>query len=652
MPQFFWHPSGALMYQRPDGSAFEVPQDLPGLGQPAGPSPLAGSLPPPALAPETEPPSLAPLPPQELPPAPPPAPEPPPTLTGPSSLTGLGAQPQGATGFAPTFARQEYATAQGADLEARRAEEAARKEAEIQKADAARLADIDKQRAARRLEADKADAAIRTDIEEFKNTKIDPNHMWATASTGRKIAGAISLFIGGFLEPVTGKNSALTIINQAIDRDIDAQKSALQARGEALNQKQSLYARNLARYGDEYQANLVTRAQLLENAKGTLQAQLARFDAPAIRNRGEQAVLGIEQQQNQTLEQMRAQREDERARKAQIGISYGNLALGKRQQTLAERRQAFEEQQTWITRAEKEAVEERARLAAEAVVARGELPPDQAARAVYDATGHLVRSKDGSPALVPDKDRAKDLSGQLAAQDSFKEGFAEYRALVVDGGRQWGFGSDKFWASPQMVKAKAMHKALATQLARSYGGPITESDIATAEEVIGGLFTKTSANPLPALDAYARSKDREITAAVRRNGLPDYNPATEPTHVPVAEEAPPTIKAAPVADLAVQAATATDPSDANKAIDELERRGLAGDPGAELALRNAGARADDPAVTGYLHSAATRARAAELKLRIRREEAEKKARESDRKTVTEERKTRTTLGSGGRISEF
>lgn len=57
-------------------------------------------------------------------------------------------------------------------------------------------------------------------------SEIDPNRFWANKSTGSKIVGALAIALGEVGRSLTGgqSNSALSIINDAIDRDINAQK--------------------------------------------------------------------------------------------------------------------------------------------------------------------------------------------------------------------------------------------------------------------------------------------------------------------------------------------------------------------------------------------------------------------------------------------
>ncbi|HZU82875.1 MAG TPA: hypothetical protein VE987_08170 [Polyangiaceae bacterium] len=78
---------------------------------------------------------------------------------------------------------------------------------------------------------------------------VDPNHYWQSLSTGQRIGAAIAIGLGAFgahaLGPrgSPGENGALGIINDAIGRDIDAQKTNLQKALESTKLRADLSAR-------------------------------------------------------------------------------------------------------------------------------------------------------------------------------------------------------------------------------------------------------------------------------------------------------------------------------------------------------------------------------------------------------------------------
>ena len=107
--------------------------------------------------------------------------------------------------------------------------------------------------------------------EAFMNSKIDPNHYWASKSTGAKISAAIGMMFGGIGAGLThGPNLAVEAVNKAIERDMEAQRSD---QSQAMN----LWKMNREATQNDLQANLLTRNQMLT----AVEAKTRMFQAQA-----------------------------------------------------------------------------------------------------------------------------------------------------------------------------------------------------------------------------------------------------------------------------------------------------------------------------------------------------------------------------------
>lgn len=92
------------------------------------------------------------------------------------------------------------------------------------------------------------------------NGKIDPNRVWSNMGTGNKVMAAIAIALGGASAGLTGKsNPALDVINNAIDKDIEAQKSDLGRQNNLLSSYMSQY-HNLAMAENAAKLHLATVA--------------------------------------------------------------------------------------------------------------------------------------------------------------------------------------------------------------------------------------------------------------------------------------------------------------------------------------------------------------------------------------------------------
>ncbi len=114
-------------------------------------------------------------------------------------------------------------------------------------------------------------------IDDAKNSRIDPNHFWSSRSTGQKVQTAIGMILSGIGSGLTGQpNTALEVLNRAIDRDIESQKAN-------LGQKNNLVSMLYQKLGNVDHAEAMARMYLTADVaakvglagarSGSLQAQ-------------------------------------------------------------------------------------------------------------------------------------------------------------------------------------------------------------------------------------------------------------------------------------------------------------------------------------------------------------------------------------------
>lgn len=137
----------------------------------------------------------------------------------------------------------------------------------------------------------KQEQAVQQDLDKIRNDiatqKIDPTRVWSNMSTGNRVLAGISIFLGGVAGGMQGTdNKALKIINDAIDRDIDTQKSE-------LGKKQNLLAINLQKYRNIQDAAAATKAQLMAVTQAQVQSAAAKAG-------GKQALAAAQMFQGQT----------------------------------------------------------------------------------------------------------------------------------------------------------------------------------------------------------------------------------------------------------------------------------------------------------------------------------------------------------------
>lgn len=134
-----------------------------------------------------------------------------------------------------------------------------------------------------------------------RDWKLDPHKYVANMSVGNKIATAIGLILGGAGAGAHGTNVAMQVLDDNINKDIEAQK-------QDLGNKQNLLTQNLHKEGNLYAAENATRSQLLSMFAGKAQALATRSGSQqamlqsqilgnALRMQAAPAIAAVNQQQ-------------------------------------------------------------------------------------------------------------------------------------------------------------------------------------------------------------------------------------------------------------------------------------------------------------------------------------------------------------------
>lgn len=139
---------------------------------------------------------------------------------------------------------------------------------------------------------------------EVENGKVDPSHYFTSQSTGAKLATMLSVVLGaGAAQRINGRNVGLDMMNDAVARDIDAQKAAIDSKRAGLSAQQNIYGQMLHTFGREDAAKEAAHIVGLTAIKAKLDAQIAKYGASDAANKG-LAVSG------QLAEQIGAKKQD------------------------------------------------------------------------------------------------------------------------------------------------------------------------------------------------------------------------------------------------------------------------------------------------------------------------------------------------------
>jgi hypothetical protein len=131
--------------------------------------------------------------------------------------------------------------------------------------------------------------------DQYSSSTIDPKHFWADKNAAQKVSIGIGMFLGGL---GGGPNQAVQLIENAIGRDIDAQKANVDKLGKQVSAQQNVYQNMREQFGDDRQAEAATRLMYLNKVQTQLQQVASQYKGPQIMAQAKEAYgkLEIEKQ--------------------------------------------------------------------------------------------------------------------------------------------------------------------------------------------------------------------------------------------------------------------------------------------------------------------------------------------------------------------
>lgn len=291
--------------------------------------------------------------------------------------------------------------------------------AEQQKAEADRLKEETQRAAQYQADVDSRLTELDALQAEVRATKIDPSQYFSSQPAWAKVLSLISVGLGGFAQGYTRgalPNVALQQLNDAVERDIMAQRANLETKKSAVAQAQSLYGIARQRFQDDRAAAEWAKAQ----QKDMIATAFRRFEAeardPELANKARQLAVQFETD----------------AKVGKLGVAQAGAAEQERQRAMAaqaargpslKERLALEMTQAQIAKTRAEATQIESKLGA---------PPE----------GMQLVSYEGQSYLVP-REAAKELQEQAGSAMATK---SLVKDLVSLGGGSgfYGPGSTKY----------------------------------------------------------------------------------------------------------------------------------------------------------------------------------------------------------------
>jgi hypothetical protein len=114
-------------------------------------------------------------------------------------------------------------------------------------------------------------------INQYADSKINPNRLFANMSTGDKISAGIGMLFGAMGAGPGGANQAATTIKDAIDRDVKAQENDLDRLGKAAGEQHNLLGIMQVQLKDKMSALAATREIMSARALNEIALHVQQF---------------------------------------------------------------------------------------------------------------------------------------------------------------------------------------------------------------------------------------------------------------------------------------------------------------------------------------------------------------------------------------
>jgi hypothetical protein len=138
----------------------------------------------------------------------------------------------------------------------------------------------------------------------LSQSAMDPDRFWSSRSTGQKVAGLISVALGGFLQGTRGgSNPGLDMLNQAIDRDMKAQEFEYFSRKNQAEGKQTAFAMAMQKYQNVDAAKSMARAASLDAMAGQVGQMRAMYAGTDAANRADATIAQLMDRRKEEIQQ-------------------------------------------------------------------------------------------------------------------------------------------------------------------------------------------------------------------------------------------------------------------------------------------------------------------------------------------------------------
>ncbi len=149
-------------------------------------------------------------------------------------------------------------------------------------------------------------------LQDYMTSQVDPGMMWKNMTGGEKMGSGLSVFASAFLGAKGIDTPVMTMLDKALDRNIDAQLQNINIKGKALDEQGKMVQMVREQSASDLEAKIRLKDMALESSKYSIAAQMSQYGSKLAELKGQEMISTIEQNQlklRQDLVKERTQQE-------------------------------------------------------------------------------------------------------------------------------------------------------------------------------------------------------------------------------------------------------------------------------------------------------------------------------------------------------
>lgn len=144
-----------------------------------------------------------------------------------------------------------------------------------------------------RAEADSTKADYRAALADLRASQVRPNQLFENMGAGKQFATLVSVFLAGFTGGTGVETSVMPILNNAIQRNIDAQVTNINNKARVADGFKTLWDMQSQQSASEAEARLRMHGLVLQSVKDEIEGNMARYEGGLATAKAQRAMATL-----------------------------------------------------------------------------------------------------------------------------------------------------------------------------------------------------------------------------------------------------------------------------------------------------------------------------------------------------------------------